>query len=55
MKFLSVLDIDPTKHPWLETEETESTPEPVVHINDRITYTVKKLNSFVQNCKTALN
>ncbi|XP_030885958.1 fibrous sheath-interacting protein 2-like [Leptonychotes weddellii] len=55
MKFLSVLDIDPTKHPWLETEETESTPEPVVHINDRITYTVfKKLNSFIcpklQNC-----
>ncbi|XP_034861581.1 fibrous sheath-interacting protein 2-like [Mirounga leonina] len=55
MKFLSVLDIDPTKHPWLETEETESTPEPVVHINDRITYTAfKKLNSFIcpklQNC-----
>ncbi|XP_072599617.1 fibrous sheath-interacting protein 2-like [Vulpes vulpes] len=48
MKFLSVLDTDPTKHPWLEPEETESTPEPAVHINDKITYTIfKKLNSFI--------
>ncbi|XP_032186524.1 fibrous sheath-interacting protein 2-like isoform X3 [Mustela erminea] len=44
-----------TKDPWLEPEETESTPEPIVHINDKITYTVfKKLNSFIcpklQNC-----
>ncbi|XP_047570917.1 fibrous sheath-interacting protein 2-like isoform X5 [Lutra lutra] len=55
MKCLSVLGIDPTKDPWLEPEETESTPEPIVHINDKITYTVfKKLNSFIcpklQNC-----
>ncbi|CAD7682740.1 unnamed protein product [Nyctereutes procyonoides] len=48
MKFLSVLDTDPTKHPRLEPEETESTPEPAVHINDKITYTIfKKLNSFI--------
>ncbi|XP_072673892.1 fibrous sheath-interacting protein 2-like [Canis lupus baileyi] len=48
MKFLSVLDTDPTKHPWLEPEETKSTPEPAVHINDKITYTIfKKLNSFI--------
>ncbi|XP_034504749.1 fibrous sheath-interacting protein 2 isoform X2 [Ailuropoda melanoleuca] len=55
MTFLSILGIDSTKHPWLEPEETESTPEPVVHINDKITYTIfKKLNSFIcpklQNC-----
>ncbi|XP_054551536.1 fibrous sheath-interacting protein 2-like [Talpa occidentalis] len=55
MKFLSALDIDPIKHNWLEYEESESTSEPPVHINDKITYTVfKKLCSFIcpklQNC-----
>nr|XP_044619157.1 fibrous sheath-interacting protein 2-like [Equus asinus] len=48
MKFLSALDIDPTKHPWLEPRGSESASEPVVHINDKIIDTIfKKLNSFI--------
>ncbi|XP_023381266.1 fibrous sheath-interacting protein 2-like [Pteropus vampyrus] len=47
-KFFPVLGIEPTKDPWLEPRESESTSEPIVNINEKIIYTIfKKLNSFI--------
>ncbi|MBZ3886124.1 Fibrous sheath-interacting protein 2 [Sciurus carolinensis] len=48
MKFLSALGKDSTMNSQLEPEESTSTSESIVHINDKITHTIfKKLKSFI--------
>ncbi|XP_058147116.1 fibrous sheath-interacting protein 2-like [Dasypus novemcinctus] len=48
MKVLSSLSLEPTKPPWLEYRESESTSVPRVDINDKIIHTIfKRLHSFI--------